>query len=228
RDSGRYSNLAAKSLEFQTPCHLERMMDYAFSHDISLTTEEVLNALLALDPDKATLKETAQQIAPSLTGFLIDHSAVAFFLTTGSVNALLTKVFKCVDSISDAGLRQSDLSSLGSWSTNSGLVFNQEKCKLLRIIRKKNPIEFLYVIKRKTLDISLEEKDLGIWVTGALIWSKHTFDCCAKANKLLAWFPAQICCGNQKSKHPPHAVPDKCLSCIRLTPSKSGSHSELN
>jgi hypothetical protein len=40
--------------------------DHALS-DISLTTEEVLNTLLALDPDKATLKETAQQIAPSLT-----------------------------------------------------------------------------------------------------------------------------------------------------------------
>ncbi|CAB4019630.1 Hypothetical predicted protein [Paramuricea clavata] len=40
--------------------------DHALS-DISLTTEEVLNKLLALDPDKATLKETAQQIAPSLT-----------------------------------------------------------------------------------------------------------------------------------------------------------------
>jgi hypothetical protein len=30
----------------------------------------------------------------------------------------------------------------------------------------------------------LEEKDLGIWVTGALTWSKHTFDRCAKANNL--------------------------------------------
>ncbi|CAB3979917.1 Hypothetical predicted protein, partial [Paramuricea clavata] len=41
--------------------------DHAFSHDIFLTTEQVLNTLLALDPDKATLKETAQQIAPSPT-----------------------------------------------------------------------------------------------------------------------------------------------------------------
>jgi hypothetical protein len=33
-----------------------------------------------------------------------------------------TKVFKCIDSVSDANLLQSDLSSLGNWSTNSGLV----------------------------------------------------------------------------------------------------------
>jgi hypothetical protein len=87
-----------------------------------------------------------------------------------------TKVFQCIDSISDAGLLQSDLSSLGNWSTNSGLVFNQNKCKLQRITRKKNPIDFPYDIKSKSLDISLEEKDLGIWVTDALTWSKHTFD----------------------------------------------------
>jgi hypothetical protein len=68
-----------------------------------------------------------------------------------------TKVFKCIDSISDAGLLQSDLSSLGlgNWSTNSGLVFNQDKCKLQRITRKKNPIDFPY----------LRDKD-GITVIG--------------------------------------------------------------
>jgi hypothetical protein len=91
------------------------------------------------------------------------------------------------DSTSDASLLQSDLNSLGNWSTNSGLVFNQDKCKLQQITRKKNPIDFSYEINDKLLEISSEEKDLGIWVTGALTWSKHTFDSCAKANKLLGF-----------------------------------------
>ncbi|CAB4032767.1 Hypothetical predicted protein, partial [Paramuricea clavata] len=42
-------------------------------------------------------------------------------------------------------------------------------------------------INNKLLEISSEEKDLGIWVPGALTWSKHTFDRCAKANKLLGF-----------------------------------------
>ncbi|CAB4034019.1 Hypothetical predicted protein [Paramuricea clavata] len=33
-----------------------------------------------------------------------------------------TKVFKCIDSISDESLLQSDLNSLGNWLTNSGLI----------------------------------------------------------------------------------------------------------
>jgi hypothetical protein len=72
------------------------------------------------------------------------------------------------DTISDASLLQSDLNSLGNWSTNSGLVFNQDKCKLQQITRKKNPIDFFYEINNKLLEISWEEKDLSIWVTGRL------------------------------------------------------------
>jgi hypothetical protein len=52
-------------------------------------------------------------------------------------------------------------------STNSGHVFNQDKCKLQQITREKNPIDFSYEINNKLLEISSEEKDLGIWVTGA-------------------------------------------------------------
>jgi hypothetical protein len=67
------------------------------------------------------------------------------------------------------------------------LTINQDKCKLQQITRKKNPTDFSYEINNKLLEISSEEKDLGIWVTGALTWSKHTFDRCAKANKLLGF-----------------------------------------
>jgi hypothetical protein len=84
-------------------------------------------------------------------------------------------------------LLQSDLNSLGNWLTNSGLVFNQDKCKLQQITRKKNPIDFFYEINNKLLEILLEEKDLAIWVADALTWSKHTFNRRAKANNLFGF-----------------------------------------
>jgi hypothetical protein len=124
-----------------------------------------------------------------------------------------TKVFKCIDSVSDAGLLQSDLSIVPGFYLIKTTI---DKCKIKRITREKNPIDFPYEIKSKTLDISLEEKDLGIWVTGALTWSKHTFYRCAKANKLLGFLHAQICCGNKKSKHLQHALPGNCASCSQL------------
>ena len=40
-----------------------------------------------------------------------------------------TKIFKQIDSITDALSLQNDLTSLQTWSTSCGLVFNQGKCK---------------------------------------------------------------------------------------------------
>jgi hypothetical protein len=44
-----------------------------------------------------------------------------------------------------------------------------------------------YTIKNKTLAVTTEEKDLGIWVTSNLTWSKHTLDQCAAANRMLGF-----------------------------------------
>ena len=82
---------------------------------------------------------------------------------------------------------QSDLSNLEHWSTSSGLVFNQDKCKCQRITRKKNPIKHEYKINNKSLVVTEKEKDLGIWITDTLSWSYHTRDRCAKANKMLGF-----------------------------------------
>ena len=46
-----------------------------------------------------------------------------------------TKIFRRVDSITDAMLLQEDLNNLESWSNSCGLVFNEEKCKSLSITR---------------------------------------------------------------------------------------------
>ena len=69
------------------------------------------------------------------------------------------KIFRCVNSISDAALLQSDLTKLNSWSTSSGLAFNQLKCKCLRVTRKTQPIIYEYTIKNKEMSTTTMEKD---------------------------------------------------------------------
>ena len=110
----------------------------------------------------------------------VENSKVACFADD-------TKIFCCVDSISDATLLQSDLSNLENWSTSSGLVFNQLKCKCLRVTRKIQPTTYPYKIKDKELTTTSLEKDLGIWVASDLTWTKHVLERCAKANKLLGF-----------------------------------------
>ena len=92
-----------------------------------------------------------------------------------------------MDSICDADLLQTYLSNLDSWSTSSGLVFSQLKCKCLRITRKTQPVIYPYKINDNELITTSAEKDLGIWVSSDLTWTKHVLEHYAKANKLLGF-----------------------------------------
>ena len=98
-----------------------------------------------------------------------------------------TKIFRRVDSVTDAMLLQEDLNNLESWSNSCGLVFNEEKCKSLSITRCNEPIVYPYKIKGKQLTSTPTEKDLGIWIASDLTWSKHVLNRCARANKLLGY-----------------------------------------
>ena len=108
----------------------------------------------------------------------VQNSSVACFADD-------TKIFRCVNSISDAALLQNDLTKLNSWSTSSGLAFNQLKCKCLCVTRKIQPIIYECTIKNKEISMTTVGKDLGILVAADLTWTNHILECSPKANKLL-------------------------------------------
>lgn len=82
---------------------------------------------------------------------------------------------------------QSDLKHLQTWSQESGLVFNETKCKTQRITRKKTPIVFNYKLKKENLEQTDCERDLGVLVENDLTWTRQVNEQSAKANKLLGY-----------------------------------------
>ena len=60
-----------------------------------------------------------------------------------------TKLFKSIQSPLDTQLLREDLSSLERWSISSGLKFNQEKCKFLRVTKEIKPHRAAIHIKKK-------------------------------------------------------------------------------
>jgi hypothetical protein len=111
----------------------------------------------------------------------VNNAKVVFFADD-------TKLFKRVDSHIYGASIQSDLSLIILRSGRLLLdlyLIKQMPCQ--RITRKKITTDFPCTIKNKTLAVTTKEKDLGIWVTSNLTWSKHTLDQCAAANRMLGF-----------------------------------------
>ena len=95
------------------------------------------------------------------------------------------KIYKEVKSAAEVVSLQSDLNRLDACSKDSGLIYNETKCKAQGISRKLKPIESLYGIKGKVLGSVVTERDLGVFVANVLTRSKLLFEQSCRANKLL-------------------------------------------
>ncbi|CAB3996295.1 Hypothetical predicted protein [Paramuricea clavata] len=98
-----------------------------------------------------------------------------------------TKIFKTINSISDAAALQCDLSKFEKGSTNGNLELNASKCKVLRVTRKHNKIIYPYTLHNTILGSTDSERDLGILTSSSLTWSKHVEYQYAKASKTLGY-----------------------------------------
>ena len=85
-----------------------------------------------------------------------------------------TKVFKAIQSPNDAMMLQEDINNLVNWSSESGLQFNETKCKAQSITRKINPIPTTYSMNDSALASVKHKRDLGVWISSNLTFNKHT------------------------------------------------------
>ena len=74
---------------------------------------------------------------------------------------------------------------LTTCSNTNNMKFNESKCKVLTVSRKKKLITFAYHLGSTNLHHVQEEKDLGVIMTGNLSWNSHVHSITSKANKLL-------------------------------------------
>ena len=98
-----------------------------------------------------------------------------------------TKIFREIKTLDDAFSLQKDLEKLATWSYSSGLLFNEAKCKAQCITRKKTPILSSYKLNNTAAELYAAEKDLGVWISKDLTWSKQVNEQSSRANKLLGY-----------------------------------------
>ena len=91
-----------------------------------------------------------------------------------------TKLFTTIKCQNDAVLLQNDLRYLEHWSSISGLMFNEPKCKQQQITRKIKPITTTYMLNDQQLDTMDTKRDLRVLVSSNLTCAKQVGQKCQK------------------------------------------------
>ena len=72
-----------------------------------------------------------------------------------------------------SGILQEDLDKLQKWERDWLMQFNLDKCEVVRITNKRNPLMHKYYIDGTQLQTVKDAKYLGVTISSDLSWNKH-------------------------------------------------------
>ena len=96
-------------------------------------------------------------------------------------------LYRKVSSLADARQLQQDLSSLEKWEKQWQMEFHPQKCTVIHVSRKQNPIDFKYLLHGHTLEAVDSGKYLGVTLQSKLNWTEHISNIRAKSCKTLGF-----------------------------------------
>jgi len=111
-----------------------------------------------------------------------------------------TVVYLTINSKHDSETLQDDLKKLESWENKWSMSFNPDKCEVIRITKKKNPLIHNYQLHNVTLATTKNAKYLGLTISHNFSWKTHINNISAKANNTLRFIKRNIKTKNQKIK----------------------------
>ena len=127
-------------------------------------------------------------LGPLLFLLYEDHLSNAVRTSNIATFADDTKIFRTINSNTDALALQTDLTNFEESSKNVNLKLNASKCKVLRVSRKHNKVIYPYKLSCETILTSTDcERDLGVLTSPDLSWLRHIDHQCNKANKILGY-----------------------------------------
>ncbi|MCG7865740.1 MAG: hypothetical protein JAY74_05120 [Candidatus Thiodiazotropha taylori] len=109
-------------------------------------------------------------------------------------------LYRKVQQESDCIQLQHDLDSLQDWERKWQMAFNADKCEVLRITNKRQPICADYYVHSQKLATKSDAKYLGVTISSDLSWSKHTDNVTKKANSTMAFLRRNIRSAPQAAK----------------------------
>jgi hypothetical protein len=111
-------------------------------------------------------------LGPSLFLFYINDLPQGLYSTV-CIFADDTVVYLTVSSDSDCSKLQSDLDELAKWENNWEMEFHPEKCTVLTVSKKRNPVKWNYTLHSLILAHETSNMYLGCTISNDLNWSEH-------------------------------------------------------
>ena len=96
-------------------------------------------------------------------------------------------LYRMIKDQADVHALKKDIDSLQDWEKEWQMEFNADKCEVIRITSKKNPIIYSYKIHQTALRSTDQAKYLGVTITPDLSWKCHIDNTTKKANSSMAF-----------------------------------------
>ena len=87
----------------------------------------------------------------------------------------------------DSEALQQDLNTLCKWEKDWQMHFNPQKCYVMRLTHKRNPVHYDYLLGNSILQETDNHPYLGVTITNNLTWNKHIDQITASANRSLGF-----------------------------------------
>ncbi|KAK3104461.1 hypothetical protein FSP39_002497 [Pinctada imbricata] len=94
-------------------------------------------------------------------------------------------IYKQIKTPDDTTKLQHDLDAAARWEQDWLMSFHPDKCSVLHVTNKRNPITHNYTLHDHTLTVETSTKYLGITIQNNLKWNKHIDNITANASKQL-------------------------------------------
>jgi hypothetical protein len=96
-------------------------------------------------------------------------------------------LYRTISSEEDSIALQQDLDRLQEWEQDWLMMFNPDKCEMIRITNKRKVITWSYAIHGQTLKQTNKAKYLGVTLDNTLSWNSHIDATAKKANTTTAF-----------------------------------------
>lgn len=101
---------------------------------------------------------------------------------------------------SESNSLQDDLNKLATWEEKWMMQFHPDKCVVLPITKKKEPIHKNYILHGHNLEYVSSAKYLGVTITSDLKWGAHINNICQRANRTIGFLKRNLNIANSEIK----------------------------